>query len=159
MLRFKVAAVVTAAVALVTVTAPGAQATNIGTQGCTPGYWKNHTSNWQEDPSHYYNAGKLTLAHAHFVTANLPNNDLMLTALSYKGGPGAAGAEQILLRAAAAAWLNAAHEGVGYPLRRYSTDHPIVASVNAAIASGNRESMLTLAKELDADNNLGCPLN
>jgi hypothetical protein len=25
-----------------------AQAVNIGNEGCTPGYWKNHTSNWEE---------------------------------------------------------------------------------------------------------------
>jgi hypothetical protein len=31
--------------------------------------------------------------------------------------------------------------------------------VNAALASGDRERMLGLAAALDADNNLGCPLN
>jgi hypothetical protein len=30
--------------------------------------------------------------------------------------------------------------------------------VNAALASGNRATMLTLATELDTDNNLGCPI-
>jgi hypothetical protein len=25
-----------------------AGATNIGSEGCTPGYWKNHTENWEE---------------------------------------------------------------------------------------------------------------
>ncbi len=29
--------------------APAANAVNIGsTEGCTPGYWKNHTDSWQE---------------------------------------------------------------------------------------------------------------
>jgi hypothetical protein len=31
--------------------------------------------------------------------------------------------------------------------------------VNAALASGNRATMLDLASQLDADNNLGCPLS
>jgi len=53
-----------------------------------------------------------------------------------------------------AAWLNAAHERLGYPLRR----NEFVAEVNAAIASGDRQTMLDLAAELDSLNNLGCPL-
>ena len=28
--------------------APVAQATGEGFEGCTPGYWKNHTDNWEE---------------------------------------------------------------------------------------------------------------
>jgi hypothetical protein len=34
-----------------------------------------------------------------------------------------------------------------------------VASADVALASGNRDMMLVLAAALDADNNLGCPLN
>ena len=40
-------------------------------------------------------------------------------------------------------------------VRRTSRD----GDVNAALASGNRSTMLSLASALDADNNLGCPLN
>jgi hypothetical protein len=35
----------------------------------------------------------------------------------------------------------------------------VIASVDAALASGDRDTMLILASALDADNNLGCPLN
>jgi hypothetical protein len=139
-----------------------AQAVNIGNEGCTPGYWKNHPESWQE-------AGRAApntpLTYDHPSTAFPPfaptfdldgdgDADTFLDALNYKGGSGVAGAERILLRAAVAAWLNAAHEGVGYPLRRAA----LVAEVNAAIESGDRQTMLALAAELDRLNNLGCPL-
>jgi len=39
------------------------------------------------------------------------------------------------------------------------TTADVIADVNAALASGDRQTMLDLAGELDADNNLGCPLN
>lgn len=131
-----------------------ASATNIGNEGCTPGYWKNHTDNWEEaTPSSlvkwiYRDAG------------NTAYGDItMLAALSLKGGPGTDGAQQILLRAAVAAWLNAAHEGLGYPYRRFTEPEAFVADVNAALASGDRATMLALATKLDLANNLGCPLN
>lgn len=129
-------------------------AVNIGNEGCTPGYWKNHTDNWEEATS------STTLFEANFRNINVPQTDTLLDALQYRGGSGLAGAERILMRAAAAAWLNAAHEGLGYPLRRYNVKaFGIVPAVNAAIASGNRQQMLKLARFLDEQNNLGCPLN
>lgn len=138
-------------------TAP-AQAYNIGDDGCTPGYWKNHTSNWFEEPGVAIPVGK-TLRGAGYVTTDALRGDTLLEALSYKGGSGAAGAERILLRAAAAAYLNAAHEGLGYPLRRNADPGNFVAVVNDAIASGDRATMLEVAAWLDEANNLGCPLN
>jgi hypothetical protein len=131
-----------------------ASATNIGNEGCTPGYWKNHTDNWFEDVGVPIPVTK-TLQGALFAPVSVPGSDTLLMALGYKGGPGAAGAERILLRAAAAAYLNAAHEGLGYPYRRVN----FVPEVNAAIASGDRATMLALATLLDDANNLGCPLN
>jgi hypothetical protein len=135
-----------------------AGATNIGHEGCTPGYWKNHTDNWQE--------AKPTTLFSNKYSAGTSG---VLVGLTFKdtlqggGGPGVAGAELILARAATAAYLNAAHEGVGYPWRRAAPGldgrPPLVDTVNAALASGDRATMLDLAAWLDADNNLGCPLN
>lgn len=141
------------------VTAP-ASANNIGNEGCTLGYWKNHTDNWYEDPTHPISTDTLlNSAQVGFVTTSEFAGTTLLEALSLPGGPGLLGAERILLRQAAAAWLNAAHEDVGYPYRRFSDPYNIVATVNAAIASGSRAQMLEVASELDAANNLGCPLN
>jgi hypothetical protein len=71
------------------------------------------------------------------------------------GGPDLVGAEKILLRAAVAGILSASNPEVDYP----STVGDIITSVNAAIASADRDTMLDLAAQIDADNNLGCPLN
>jgi len=83
------------------------------------------------------------------------DNVTLLQALSFNGGSGTSGAVRILLRAAVAALLNSAHPDVDYP----RTTADVIAAVNAALASNNRSTMLSLATALDADNNLGCPLN
>jgi hypothetical protein len=61
---------------------------------------------------------------------------------------------RILLRHATAAVLNASHPGVTYPM----TSSEIISKVNTAL-KGSRSQMLTLKKQLDKNNNLGCPLN
>lgn len=156
-MKRSIAAFVIAAVAPLVLTAPPAQAVNIGYEGCTPGYWKNHTDNWEEaQPSHTYGS-RFAQARANVAGLTLEQ------ALAGGGGPGADGAALILARASTAAWLNAAHEGLGYPWRRavegLDGRPALVATVDAAFASGSRAQMLDLASRLDADNNLGCPLN
>jgi hypothetical protein len=83
----------------------------------------------------------------------------MLQALNAQGGTGVKGATEILVRAASAAYLNAAHEGVGYPYRRFSSPFNIQLKVNTALASLTRSKIINLATTLDTANNLGCPLN
>jgi hypothetical protein len=149
----------TAALALGVWAVPGqAGATNIGNEGCTPGYWKNHTDSWEE----FTPSSPLNVYASHFTFPDALASYRTVTfleALKFKGGPGVDGATQILMRAAVAAYLNAAHEGVGYPYRRYSEPFGIQAQVNSALASQDRDTMLSLASTLDAANNLGCPLN
>jgi hypothetical protein len=156
--RKKTATAAIAALAFSTLSVVGASpanADNIGNEGCTPGYWKNHTSNWEE-----YSPTQ-TLG----VVFNLPDalakyrNVTLIDALSLKGGPGVDGGAQILLRAAVAAKLNAAHEGLGYPLRREVEPGRIRFRINTALNSLDRGTMISLATELDGYNNLGCPLN
>jgi hypothetical protein len=138
--------------------APTAQAVGTGHEGCTPGYWKNHTDSWQEAaPGDLYGA-IYTSARANVAGVTL------LDALSLPGGSGLDGAARILARASTAAWLNAAHDGVGYPWRRVGAGEDgrpgLVAAVNAAFESNDRATMLALAAWLDSDNNLAeCPLN
>jgi hypothetical protein len=132
-----------------------ASATNIGNEGCTPGYWKNHTDNWQEYTTASTLGNNFTLGQ--FATKY--SSTTFLQALSFKGGSTLDGAFQILMRASVAAYLNAAHEGVGYPLRRFSEPGEMQDMINAALASGSRDEMLKLARKLDMYNNLGCPLN
>lgn len=116
-----------------------------GREGLTPGYWKNHVSAWTAP----YASGA-TLAQVGFTGA-LSGGTTLLAALQGGGGPGIAGAQKILYRAAVAALLNAASPTVDYPL----TQAQILAQVNAAVATGNRAGILALADTLDAHNNLG----
>lgn len=121
-----------------------------GDEGCTPGYWKNHLDSW-------VGYGPYQVVGTVFSASNPYGLDTLtlLDALKFKGGPGEDGGARILLRAAVAALLNASNSGVEYP----RTTAEIIADVNAALASGNRNTMLALKDGLDADNNLGCPLN
>ena len=94
--------------------APGANAIEIGYQGCTPGYWKNHTGNWEEKKPGDLYGGDLRGRRGPTCTGlDVPRGAV---------GQGRTGRRRappgILARASAAAFLNAAHEGLGYPWRR-----------------------------------------
>lgn len=119
-----------------------------GREGCTPGYWKNHTEAWEGYSPSQPLSSVFTATPAQYGSTTL------LQALSFNGGSGVDGASRILLRAAVAAVLNAAHGDVAY---QYSSDL-IIRRVNAALASGDRATILALAADLDAANNGGCPL-
>jgi len=130
--------------------------------GCTLGYWKQsqHFDSWpaQYKPSDlvknvfnvspFLSGGKLDLN-------GDGKDDTLLDALNYTGGSGNTGAARNLLRQAVAALLNAASAQVDYPLSVSS----VISQVNAALASGNRNTMITLADRLDKLNNAGCRLN
>ncbi len=124
-----------------------------GNQGCTPGYWKNHEKSW---PASGYSTGqKVQSAFGEASRYPAFGAASLIDALGFKGGSGTEGAVGNLLRAATASLLNSAHPGVSFPW----TSAGVIGDVNAALASGNRDQMLSLAAALDADNNLGCPLN
>jgi hypothetical protein len=124
----------------------------LGEEGCTPGFWKNHQSRWSA--TGFSPSQKLE------DVFNVPDafgldNVTLLAALSLSGGPTVADAARLLLHHAVAALLNASHPDVDYP----RTAASIIADVNAALATGSRSTMLALKNALDRDNNLGCPLN
>ncbi len=77
------------------------------------------------------------------------------SALALPGGPGVAGGARVLMKQAVAALLNAAHPSILYPL----TPAQVISQVNAALASGNRSTMIALAAQLESYNSAGCPLN
>ncbi|MCB9157921.1 MAG: hypothetical protein H6645_12500 [Caldilineaceae bacterium] len=125
--------------------------TTVPSQGCTPGYWKQrqHLGSWTA--TGYAPSQKLETVFSN--TDNLGTKSL-LQALSFKGGSSLNSAKQILLRAAVAALLSAAHPNVDYVL----TTDQVIAQVNSALASNDRSTILALAAQLDAYNNAGCPL-
>lgn len=120
-----------------------------GFEGCTLGYWKadQHHDSW---PAPYFPGSLLQLAFGPHAF-----NDTFLAALGYKGGPGVDGGKRLLLKQAVAALLGATSPQVDYPIAAAD----IVGQVSAALESGDREVMLSLAATLDAYNNLGCPLD
>jgi hypothetical protein len=145
----------------------GTQVVNIGTgftevtftnkkrqvtkQGCSPGFFKNHTGAWVG-----YSPNQTVGTVFSSVLPSL-SGETLLAALQGGGGPGLEGAETILLRAAVAALLNASNPKVGYAL----TSAQVIAQVNAAIATRDRQMILDLASTLDELNNNvgGCPLH
>jgi len=120
-------------------------------QGCTPGFWKQdfHFSLW---------VGYTPTQTVDSVFAGVDpalSGETLLDALQGGGGKGLVGAEKILLRAAVAALLDA--NSISYPFM----EADIISAVNAAIATGDRDAILTLATTLDDANNGqgGCPLS
>jgi len=131
-----------------------ASADSIGEEGCTPGFWKNHTDGWLEAP------GQPSYATDDLFGAvfGVSYGDVtLLEALQGGGGNNLAGARKILAWAATAAILNAASEDLGYLLRRNVATEAgpaIIPAVQAAWA-GTRADMIDLAKFFDDLNNLG----
>jgi hypothetical protein len=125
-----------------------------GCEGLTPGYWKNHLEDW---PPTGYAPGDTVGSVFSAVSSHFPGlaDDTLLEALSYPGGPGAEGGARILLRAAVAALLNAAHPGLNFP----DAPESVIINTNNAIASENRQTMLSLAAYWDFENNLGGSLD
>ena len=122
-------------------------------QGCSHGYWKNHLDSWV--PTGYSPDDLVDSVFVEAVAFPALGSSTLLEALRFGGGPEAEGGAMILLRQAVAALLNAAHPDVGFP----RTVAEVISSVDAALATGNRQTMLALKDELDAENNLGCTLN
>ena len=122
-------------------------------EGCTPGYWKvdKHAAAW--GPTGYTSGQRVGSVFANSSLYGL-NNYTLLQSLSFKGGSDNVGAAGILFRAATAAILNAGHPAIDY----YLTAAQIVAQVNAALATNDRQTILLLATELDTANNAGCEL-
>lgn len=121
-------------------------------QGCTPGYWKNHTDAWITYESYHSVMDVLVFP------PELYNEFAGVTihqALSLKGGPGIEGAARILVRHSIAALLNVRHPDILYPIGKGE----VKGLVNDAMASLNREHMLTIASFLMTQNELGCPLD
>lgn len=118
-------------------------------QGYTPGYWKNKLAAWEPTG---YSTGQ-AVGSVFDVPADFSKlaSATLLQALSFGGGSKLEGVAGTLLRAGVAALLNAAHPAVNYSL----SETEVITRVNGALASKDRNAMLSLATELDGYNNLG----
>jgi len=123
--------------------------------GCTLGFWKTHDG--LGSPAYAWGPSGLTpsttlLAAGFIGTGN--DNVTLDAALSFSGGSTLQDAKNNLMKQAVAALLNASTPGMNYPL----TKAQVLAQVNAALASGNKGTILALADVLNTDNSLEGPL-
>jgi hypothetical protein len=123
-------------------------------EGCSRNYWNqsNHLDSWVATG---YTPSQ-TLESVFNVPDKFKLDSVTLRkALSFDSGSSTTAAARTLLRYAVAAILNGAHPGVNFP----RTDAEVIADVNAALVSDSRSTMLNLAADLRADDNLGCALD
>jgi hypothetical protein len=111
-------------------------------EGCSPGYYKHHNMP----------GGNLTLGSV-FTNTGSASGTTLKDALDFQGGPDLQDAKNILLRQAAAAYANSIRLAGAYPL----TTAQVIAQTNAALASGDRDTILAFADVLDGYNNLEGP--
>lgn len=117
-----------------------------GTQGCTPGYWKQtqHFDSWKVyQPTDSFNA-------VFGLTGPFANSLTLLDALNQGGG-----GIYALGRHAVAALLDTANGGVAYG---YTTAQ-VIAMTQAAYTSGDADQILATKDLFAAQNEKGCPLN
>jgi hypothetical protein len=137
---------------LVLVLAFGAPAQAHRLEGCGPAYWLAHQGNWQE----YGPSSRVSNA---WHMLNLPLAERRLTFAQALADPGKiASVSRTLLRSAVTAYLNAAHEGVWYPYRRFDAPYYLRETINDAIASGDAWYQRSVTRDLDIANNRYCPL-
>lgn len=130
-------------------------------EGCSHGFWKTHSANAPGGQADEWPPTGYSLTDTLGSVSTIPGSlaafsgNSFATALDYTGGPGLTGGFQVLMRNAVAALLNAAHPDVAYPL----TDAEVIADVDDALATEDRDELLALEAVLDGYNNLGCPLD
>ena len=152
-------------VGLVVLTVGPLFAPTIPVEGCTPGFWKNHTDQWMGftpemtlgfvfeqywlDPDQ--SPGPYWVWPAELMDLY---DDPLFVALEYKGGPDLYGGARIMFRHAVAALLNAAHPDVD-ALDVYT----VIRGTRIALSSLSRDRMLMKAGAFEFFNELGCPLS
>jgi hypothetical protein len=121
-------------------------------EGLTPGWWKNHTNYW----GNHWSPNNLLGSMFTGASAYSLQNRTLLQALYFPehGAHNLQLAAENLLRAAVAAELNSVSL---YVITYYKSATWIRTNVNAALLSGDHDTMVNLAARLDNWNNLGVP--
>jgi hypothetical protein len=122
-------------------------------EGCSHGYWRTHPGSW---PATGYSTSQ-TVSSVFSQASLYPSiaSVTLLDSLSFQGGSDVTGAAKNMLKQATGALLNSAHAGIDFPWETAD----LISEVNAALASQNINTLLSLATVLEHDNTLGCPLN
>src|SRR5262249_22775179 len=121
--------------------------------GCTPGFWKQdqHFDSWVGFTQNQTLGSVFTIP-AQFSSLS---NKTLLEALNFPGGSTLTEAAQILLRVGTGSLPHSSSLGGKFPL----TTSQVIMQINQALASGNRDTILGLANQLDQLNNARCPLS
>ena len=130
------------------------------TQGCTPGFWKNHLGAWIVFNPADQIGPVLEAAWPEFGLGawTWPTclsdlyGDSLLQVLNYHGGPGLDGGARIYLRAAVAALLNASH-----PEIQALDVYTVMNGMRIVLGWCDRDSFIYYSGYYDALNNLTCP--
>jgi hypothetical protein len=116
-----------------------------GGDGCTPGYWKNHTEDWVDfEPTD--TVGSV------FANAGSLGSMTLLAALKNGGGSTLEDAKRLLIHHAVAALLNSTHPDVDYAF----TTAQVIAWTSDMLTSTDRDAILGLKDLFDTENNRGC---
>jgi hypothetical protein len=118
--------------------------------GCTPGFWKqpNNAKYWVNHTTTDLIGTVFNQSARYTYEGTRLSNWTLIQGLQGGGGPGQVGAAKILLRAAIANLLNTEASGI--------SPDALINTVNAALASEDRATMIALAEKLDALNNGTC---
>ena len=104
----------TAVAATTVLVAAPSGATAVGVEGCTPGYWKNHTENWRETATRAIpTTTLLTTVYTGAKTRTNLAGVTLLKALQGGGRSGVGGAGVVPARPPPAGLLTAAPGGLG----------------------------------------------
>ena len=127
------------------------------TEGCTPGFWKNHLDMWVGFNPYQTLGEALSYPSWTWPAELIELRDVyLIDALSFKGGPGELGAARIMLRQAVAALLNTAHPDVHH----FNPGVEWVKNIiRTSLDTVDRAEMLWRAGWFEYYNELGCPLS
>ncbi len=127
------------------------------TDGCAAAYWSQpqNFSSWEE-----YQPGQLV--GTVFSNARPYEEATLAEALELEDDPANGAARASLMREAVVGLLNAAHDSLEFPYRRYDPGidgRPgLVPHTNELMASGSAEQIEAFVAELSSANALSCPL-
>jgi hypothetical protein len=133
------------------------------TEGCTPGYWKNHLDTWALTLPVYDPADKLEdvfwpVIHSADWWEDLKEKTL-LDALNFHGGKGMTGAARIFLRQAVAALLNSAADEAGL-LDHFKPHQEVFDQIVGYLNSiTDRDTFIMRAGNYESMNENPCPLD
>jgi hypothetical protein len=121
--------------------------------GCADSFWNAAPGAWgptgTKPTVRVVDLFKEARPYGHIGSANLQ------TALRFRPDGGLLGIAKAVVRAGVAAYLNAGHPKIEYPLTRTQ----IITKVDTALRSNDAATMSAAARELETANGAGCPLD